>query len=143
MKLNINAKELLALHNLLFERFDGRVAHDRCESDNLDEVQLRQVYNRLRSIIVSGLDGRDSGKVDLRFESWLKHEQAKVDELNKQNEAVKAAVKDPDFFVPVAPDDILTDDEDEVPVDLGYPKPRRGPPAPHMPKPGKHRGRRK
>lgn len=146
MKLNINAKELLALYNVLYERFDGRHAYDECKAEDSgappsDEAQLRQVYNRLRAIIVAGLTN-PSKAVD-PVDSWLKHEQAKIDDLKAQNEELRQAASDPENFVPVRPADILTDNEDEVPSDLGYPKSRKGPPQPHMPHPGKHRGRRK
>lgn len=145
MKLNINAKELLALYNVLYERFDGRQAYDtKAEGEATDETQLRQVYNRLRAIIVAGLT--NPGKVVDPVDSWLKHEAAKIDDLQKQNEDLKTTARDPGNFVPVPvdPGSILTDDEDEVPSDLpGYPK-RRGAPSPHMPHHGgKHRGRRK
>lgn len=144
MKLNINAKELLALYNVLYERFDGRQAYDTKadnDGDPSDETQLRQVYNRLRAIIVAGLT--NPNKVIDPVDAWVKHESAKIDRLNDQNEELKADARDPSKFVPVNPADILRDDEDEVPVDLaGYPKARKGPPNPNMPH-GKHRGRRK
>ena len=144
MKLNINPKELLALYNALYDRFDGPNAHDVCEYKEDDPragdaVQLKQVYNRLRAIIVAGLT--NPGKVVDPVESWLKHEQEKVDKLNDQNETLKVEARD--LVKPVSPADILTDDEGEVPDDLAYPSRRRGPPPPNMPHSGKHRGRRK
>jgi hypothetical protein len=135
MKLNINAKELLALYNLLHAKVEaGQEA-----GDEGDDVQLRQVYNRLRAIIVAGLTSKAVDPVD----SWLKHEQEKIDDLNQQNEQLREVAKDPAQFAPVQPGSILTDDDDEVPNDLGYPKSRKGAPPPNAPRPGKYHGRRK
>lgn len=145
MKLNINAKELLALYNVLYERFDGPTGHDLDEykaddpSAN-DAVQLKQVYNRLRAILIAGIT--NPSKVIDPVDSWLKHESVKIDRLNDQNEVLKEVAKDPDYFV-ATQGNILTDDDDEIPGDLPYPKARKGPPNPNMPHPGKHRGRRK
>ena len=101
-----------------------------------DDVQLRQIYGRLRAIIVAGLTNKAVDPV----ESWLKHEQDKVDKLNDQVAEVKAEARDLGSQLP--PGGILTDDEGEVPSDLAYPSRRRGPPPPNFPRPGKH-GRRK
>jgi hypothetical protein len=115
MKLNINAKELLALHNLLYERFDGHNAHDEAEYKEgdgpvTDEVQLRQVYNRLKACIVGALTSRVVDPVD----AWAAHEQAKIDKLNdelsdvkREQAGVAKAVTSPgDLLVP--PDDDFT-----------------------------------
>lgn len=142
MKLNVNPKELLALYNMLYERFDGTNCHDECKADDSgpsDETHLRQVYNRLRAIIVAGLTN-PSKAVD-PVDSWLKHEQAKIDDLKAQNEGIKAEAQS--LVAPVQPADILTDDDDEVPGDLAYPSRRKGPPPPNMPHPGKRRGHRR
>lgn len=146
MKLNINPKELLALYNVLYERFDGGQAHDLSDykaddPTGNDAVQLKQVYNRLRAILIAGLTNPNKS-VD-PVDSWLKHEQAKIDDLKQQNEELKEVAKDPRHFIPVEPENILSDNEDEILGDLPYPKVRRGPPNPSMPHPGKHRGRRK
>jgi uncharacterized protein YukE len=97
MKLNISAKELLALHNMLFERYAYPQACDarKYEEDNphnqgsdrgaADEVQLRQVYNRLRACIVGSL----SGKAVDAFEAWQANEQTKIDQLNNELDNVK------------------------------------------------------
>lgn len=134
MKLNVNPKELLALYNLLHARVEQRQE----VSEEGDDVHLRQVYNRLRAIIVAGLTNKAVDPVD----SWLKHEQEKVNRLNDQVDAVKAEARDLGQQLPPAPGDILTDDDDEVPGDLAYPSRRKGPPPPHAPRPGRH-GRRK
>lgn len=144
MKLNVNPKELLALHNVLYERFEDNRCHDENKDDSgtIDEVQLRQIYNRLRAIIVASLISY--GKVVDPVDSWFKHEQLKIDDLQQQNESLKEAVHDPGFFVPPKPESILTDDDGEVSSDLSYPSCRKGAPFPNAPyHKGKHRGRRK
>ena len=56
MKLNLNAKEILALHNLLQARCcAGGSPADIAESD---EVQLRQVFNRLRALLLGALSNK-------------------------------------------------------------------------------------
>lgn len=147
MKLNINAKELLALYNALYERFDGFNGHNLLDykDDDLranDTTRLRQVYSRLRAIIVAGLT--NPNKIVDPIDSWLKHESAKIDRLNDQNAALKDVACDPSKFMPVNPADILHDDEDEVPVDpMGCSNVCKGPPNFSVPYGGKHRGRRK
>ena len=106
MKLNLNAKELLALHNLLYERYN---VHNRCEHKvddprAADDTQLRQVYNRLRACLIAALTNKQIDPVD----AFLSREQAKIDRLHDQNAALRkeghdlaeAAKQDPDFFVP-------------------------------------------
>ncbi len=146
MKLNINAKELLALYNVLYERFDGRQAYDEYKDEDssvpTDEMQLRQVYNRLKAIIVAGLI--NPSKALDPVDSWLKHESVKINDLQRQNDELRAVTSDPDNMVSRSQlANILTDNEDEVSSDLGYPKPRKGPPGPNMPHQRKHRNRRK
>jgi len=99
MKLNLNAKELLALHNLLFERFDGNNAGDRCYPETAEHVQLKQVYGRVKACIINSLSGNHSpGTVPLNeveadaFDAWVAHEQAKIDDLKVQNEKLKFGV---------------------------------------------------
>jgi hypothetical protein len=129
MKLNINAKELLALYNVLYQRFEG--GDDRKEDG--DDVQLRQVYNRIKACVLAALTNKAQDPLDAFFQ----HEQAKIDQLAEKNESLKAAVRDPNTFIPKP--DILSADDDEEPL-REYP--RKQPPPPNMPKPGKHRGRR-
>lgn len=133
MKLNINPKELLALYNLLGQSLGQ--PDDRGD----DGVQLRQLHGRLRAIIIAGLTNKTIDPVD----SWLKHEQEKVNRLNSQVDAVsKVLTCDIDQRLPHATGDILTDDEDEVQGELAYPLRRKGPPPPHLPRPGRY-GHRK
>lgn len=122
MKLNINSKELVALHNLLHEKFcsPSQFKYDEADPREADDVQLRMVYNRLRACIIAALTNKHIDPVD----AFLSKEQAKIDKLKDENEAVKregqnladAVKNDPDFFVP---------DEGE---DYSVPEyPRRGP----------------
>lgn len=144
MKLTVNSKELLALHNFL---------HKKCEHDHSDvgddDVQLRQVYGRLRAIIIASL----TNKAEDPVESWLKREQSKIDKLNeesrryepknytrqhattagdvpspKKNNTFTEDVLDksittdlPEYTIDIPT--FLTDNEDEVSTDLsGYPR---------------------
>jgi hypothetical protein len=136
MKLNVNAKELLALYNVLYDRFDGPTRPDGCVGDS-DAAQLEQVYHRIRSIILGSLSNKQADPNEL-FDKWASQEQAKIDRLAKQNDAIKEATLNP--MTPLA--DILTDNDDEVVSDLPYPKPRKGPPNPQMPH-GKFKGKKR
>lgn len=118
MKLNINSKELVALHNLLHEKFCDPVQckYDETDPRAADDVQLRQIYNRLRACIIAALTNKQVDPVD----AFLSREQAKIDTLKAQNEEVKkeqtdlvAAMTDPSMF---------PDDEDYVLPEY----PRRG-----------------
>jgi hypothetical protein len=82
MKLNLNAKELLALHNQLHH-----LVADRLETGDLspDVVQLKQVYNRLRAVVVAAL----MGKVEDPVDAFLAHEQAKIDRLDANLNLIK------------------------------------------------------
>lgn len=116
MKLNINAKELLALHNLLYEKFegaqgDGPFRHFKEGDDRAaPDAHLRQVYSRLKACIVNSLS---SGKAVDPFDAWAEKEQQKLDKLAEEldgvkkssDELVKKAAADPDFFVPLAEED--------------------------------------
>lgn len=120
MKLNINAKELLALYNLLHDRFEGPNAFDTKVPEDGDEMHLHQVHNRLKAWLVAALSNKQVDPVD----AFLTREQAKIDRLKDQNEDIKKETSeladvlrgDPDFFVP-------KDDEDYTAPEY----PRRGP----------------
>ena len=124
MKLHVSPKELLALHNVLHSRISSY--------DSNDDAQLTQLYNRLRTCIISSLGGQQKDDVG----SWLKQEQSKIDKLRSENEAISSALKDPDFFVP---DHIMSDDENEVDIDLVYPSKK----VPSSQKRRRNRGNRK
>jgi hypothetical protein len=133
MKLNINAKELLALHNLLYERFDssmGGTTYKEGDARANDDAQLQQVYNRVKACIVGALTNKAVDPLDAFFQ----REQAKIDDLTTQNESLKEVAKE--VF---NPQQILTADDDDGPELPQYPRKVQGPQAQ---KPGKHRGRR-
>lgn len=129
MKLNLSAKEILALHNVLHERC-ALGLQPLTEPADADNVQLRQVYNRLRALMIGALSNKVVDPVD----SWMQHEQAKINELNRQNDELKEVARDPDFFAPKS-----TDVDDYEKYALEYP---RRSAVPSMPRPGKHRGKR-
>lgn len=103
MKLNVNAKELLALYNLLHDRFEGPGPQMKEPQDG-DDLHLYQVHNRLKAWLIAALSNKQVDPV----ESFLAREQVKIDKLKDQNEDVKRAGQeladvirnDPDFFVP-------------------------------------------
>jgi hypothetical protein len=129
MKLTLSAKELLALHNLLRDRikfggYDG-VKTDEGDPQTSDDVQLRQVFTRLRSCLVSALSGKGTDPLD----AWFDREQAKIDRLHEglnevKQDAAKLAAPQPDL-----------DECFELP---DYPKP--GPRGSHQ---GKNSSRRR
>lgn len=82
MKLNISSKELLALHDLLLTRYGELAPEDK---ERPADVQLRQVYNRLRACIIAALTNKASDP----FDAWRAREQAKIDALTSQNEVLK------------------------------------------------------
>lgn len=83
MKLNLNAKEFLALYNLLHASNcnDGEFK----KGDDQDAVHLQQVHNRLRACMISALTGKETDPV----EAWAMREQAKIDALREQNVDIK------------------------------------------------------
>lgn len=119
MKLNLNAEELLALHNLLRDTLD--VYDGDKESMNSDKARLRPVYNRVRAHFVAALSTRGS---DDALDAVMSREQSKIDrirsnldDVKKEHNGLADALKDKDYIVPGLTDDL------EVP---DYPKrPRR------------------
>lgn len=109
MKLNLNAEELLALHNLLRDTLD--VYDGTKESSDSDRVRLRGVYNRVRAHFVSALSGREG---DDPLEAVLAREQAKIDKLRDAERAqtgpIDAVKKDKDYIVPTREDDLEVPD---------------------------------
>lgn len=118
MKLNINSRELLALHNLLYERFESSSCpSNKCENDEKvergSEVHLHEVYNRIKACIVGAL-----GKAVDPFDAWSTHEQQKINKLNDELDDIKKSQveltkKDVDIIVP---------DEDEDFTSPEYPR---------------------
>jgi hypothetical protein len=134
MKLNINPKELLALHNLLYERLEG---DDDCKAGDepSDETNLRELYKRIRSCIIGALANK--GVVD-PLDGWLHGQQQKIDELKEANASTHQEVQSlKEQFKDQAPV-VLSADDADMPVD--YP---RKAPKPQMPRSGKFHGHRK
>lgn len=123
MKLNLNAKELLALHNLLYERYEA--SYDGKHYANEDprasaDVQLRQVYSRLKACVIAALSNRQLDPVD----AYFTREQAKIDTLKDQNEELK---KEPAGLAKQIADEFSLTKEDESYMEIaGYPRRPRG-----------------
>ncbi len=88
MRLELNAKELLALHNVLYERFEGDNARFGSAQEPI-HASLRQVYYRLKGLIVAAM-GKKSSTIPTVAEDFLRREQAKIDALEEQPEIVVA-----------------------------------------------------
>ena len=91
MKLNISAKELLALHNLLHSKFEYEGPSKLYSEDDpraSADVALEQVYARTKSIILGALQGKHPDELD-RFDAWAAKEQSKIDHLSDKLVDVK------------------------------------------------------
>jgi hypothetical protein len=140
MKLTINPKELLALYNVLYERFEtGYVGKEWPEEDNLrgaTDVQLRQLYSRVKACIIASL----SNKMIDPLDSWVAGQRRKIGELADQVSGVKQEARD-----------LSANDKQEVTLDIlsaddtsvseGYP--RKGPSASQGHRSGKHHDHRR
>ncbi len=136
MKLNINPKEVLALHNLLH---DCLAHHRQGEDDteqNSDEVQLRQLYGRLRAIITASLTSQGTDM----FELWEKTQNDKIAKLIEDLDTVKQDGAALAQSAPTPGEPVIMSAEDLEVLPDTYP--RKGPPPPRMPRPGKHHGHR-
>ena len=124
MKMFLNPKEQLVLCCFLFEKL----------RNSSSDVILRSVYDRLMTSLTTKLSQQDVVEPNL-INVWLKNQQAKIDRLNEQNETLK---KSTPINLRLGMDDILTDNDDEVPREIKhYPKPPRMPPT------GKYRGKKR
>jgi len=106
MKLNINAKELLALYNVLYERYEIQHPFEKeyIEGDpraTTDE-QLRQIYNRVKSIVVASLGNKMVDPLD----SWLEGQRRK---LGQHDVETSAKLKGPG-------DQVVEDNRETIPV---------------------------
>lgn len=122
MKFNLNHKELLALYDLL------QVTLNAAPCRTIDDVQLRQVHSRLKACIVSAMSNCEQSTKDRLLQDLTG--QVDSDLLSSEAAANNDLMQ------------ILTDNDDEVMAAPGYPRARKGPPAPNMPKPNKHRRHR-
>ena len=86
MKLIVNPKELLALHNLLRDATEVPPTKYGDGDPVPDDTHLRQLYGRVRACLVSALATK---KVDDPVEAFLSQEQAKIDKLKVELVDVK------------------------------------------------------
>jgi len=142
MKLNISAKELLALHNILYERFEA--CYNGGEFEETDpragtNEQLKQLYNRVKACLVASLTNKMVDPLD----SWIEGQQRKIGQLSEQNDDVKkdAQVLATGGEVEGSLKPVILSAEDTEVLSDSYP--RKGPPQPRMPGPGKFRGHRR
>lgn len=107
MKLNINSKELLALHNLLR---DSTTYERPSYPGSDDDVQLSQLYNRVKACLIAALSGKH---VIDPIETFMSHEKQKIDRLRdgiddvkkQQGDLANILSNDKDFIVPQRGDD--------------------------------------
>lgn len=139
MKLNINAKELLALYNVLYERYEAcyDYAKEYQEGDPraATDEQLRQVYNRVKAIVVASL----SSKIVDPLDSWMEGQSRRIGELKDQNEKVKQDARDLAEEKSDSPVILSAEDTEVLPDSY----PRKRPPPPVMPRGGKYHGHRR
>ena len=96
MKLTLNAEELLALYNALYERFgiDKGLMDESPETH--DTQELRGLYRRIRDHVLDALAPQKSQSLDpVSFDKWLVAEQLKIDELKKQNSKITSQLTEP------------------------------------------------
>lgn len=78
MRLTITSRELLALHNVLHERFEhGIDKHEEGDPRVADEEHLRQLHNRVRGCIIGSLAQAPFDPV----EGYLDGQRAKIQDL--------------------------------------------------------------
>lgn len=111
MKLNLNARELLALHNLLRDKVSFGTTSE-C-------VQLQHVYNRIQTCIVSALTNKATDPVD----EWLVNEQQKIDKLTNESSKTEERDTDPDTLDKVPPPDDGMSLQDDIDfTTISYPR---------------------
>lgn len=140
MKLTINPKELLALYNVLYERFETCYDCKEYADDDpraMTDVQLKQLYGRVKACVIASL----SNKMVDPLDSWITGQERKIGELNDQNEGVRKDAKHlaTEARAPGVPIVLSAEDTDVLPDTY----PRKSPPQPRMPSGGKFHGRRR
>lgn len=110
-KINFNAEELIALHNLLRDTIE--IYRGEKEPTTLDSDRLRQIYDRIRAHFVSALSCHDKQPIT----TGLIREQQKVDKLRdilddvkKEHNDLAGALKDKDYVVPSRDEDLTLPD---------------------------------
>lgn len=101
MKLNMNAKEFLAIYNVLYEH---------TTTETIDPL-LKEVFNRMRACIISSLSSRDTPPLE---ELYFNNQKEKIMSLQQKNDEIK---KDMAKHVP-----IMMDDENDPVLPPEYPR---------------------
>ncbi len=96
MKLNLHPKEFLSLYSLLEQQI-------RDEFDTPTDPSLKEVYNRMRSYLISTLGRRDDGLVEDSFDVWEREQKKKIADLESQNEKLMTSIVDSKFLMPEEP----------------------------------------
>ena len=113
MKLNLNAEELLALHNLLRDTLDI-TGNQGMSPLGVDTARLRQVYNRVRAQFVAALSARGGDdtldKAFSREQSKIDRLRSSLDDVKKEHNGLADALKDKDYIVPGRDDDLEVPD---------------------------------
>ena len=89
MKLDINAKELLALYNVLYECFEVHSDNSIYVADDphgSTDTNLYELYKRVRACILASLGATNPTSA---LDSWVEGQQRAIDKLEEQNEKVK------------------------------------------------------
>lgn len=93
VKLNLHPKEFLSLYSLLEQQI-------RDEFDTPTDPSLKEIYNRMRSYLISTLGRRDDGLVEDSFDVWEREQKAKIADLESQNEKLMMSIVDRNFLAP-------------------------------------------
>jgi len=142
MKLNINPKELLALYNVLYERYEscaGGTCYKEDDERAAADTNLHELYKRVKACIIASLTNKMVDPLD----SWMEGQQRRIGELHDQNDKVKKEAQDlaagGEVEGSLKPIILSAEDTDVLPESY----PRKGPPPPVMPRGGKYRGHRR
>jgi len=87
MKLNLHPKEFLAIYSLLEQQV-------RDEFDTPVEASLKEVYNRMKSYLVSTLGRRDDSLVEDSFDTWEREQKKKIAELESKKDSLEQELDD-------------------------------------------------
>ena len=98
-----------------------------------DDPPLKQVYDRIKSCVLSALGGKQLDKLDM-FEAWRNKEQPKIDRLNEELDGIRK--QQGDLPVVASLQDLMVDEGDDFELP-NYP--RKGPKGSRQRKPGNKR----
>jgi hypothetical protein len=142
MKLYVNAKELLSLYNVLYERFEVgyNVLYEVDDPRRATNASLFELYKRVRACVLASIGNKLVDQLD----NWIEGQQRRITELGDvklegttlqelPGEIASDLAQGQEHVIMTAEDlDVLPDTY-----------PRKGPPSPHMPRPGKFRSHRR